>query len=170
MKTQPVYLTFEAKPKNFAKIDETISRSAQPSTGDFIWLKEQGITDIINLCTKIKSDSMPSEQKTVEELGMKYHNIPTITFKPTEKKVQKFLRLIDSIKEKNGKIHVHCKAGADRTGMYVFIYKALQRQGTLAENEAEWLSFGHNTKLFPNLRMWAKEFIKKYPQKITHKK
>jgi hypothetical protein len=53
-------------------------------------------------------------------------------------------------------------AGADRTGMYAFIYKVLNGIGTLAENDKEWLERGHNVKLFPDLRGWTKDFLKTF--------
>ena len=68
--------------------------------------------------------------------------------------------LIEQIKKNNGKAHIHCKAGADRTGMYAFIYKMTKGIGTLARNEREWLEHGHNTQLYPDLRNWAKKFLK----------
>ena len=71
-----------------------------------------------------------------------------------------YLHGIAQVADKNGKLHIHCKAGADRTGMYAFIYKALNKIGSLAENEREWIERGHNTKLYPNLRAWTKNFIK----------
>ena len=63
-------------------------------------------------------------------------------------------------KNRSGKAHIHCKAGADRTGMYAFIYKAIQGIGTIAENEKEWLAHGHNTTRYPDLRNWTKNFLK----------
>ena len=151
---------FKGKPYNYAIIDNHISRSAQPLKEDLKWLKEQGITDIINFRTMIESAVDFNEEEEVEKLGMKYHNIPSITMKPNEKKVKYFLELIEQIKKNNGKAHIHCKAGADRTGMYAFIYKMTKGIGTLARNEREWLELGHNTQLYPDLRNWAKKFLK----------
>ena len=71
------------------------------------------------------------------------------------------LELTEKVKEKNGKLHIHCKAGADRTGMYAFIYKGIQNIGTLVENEKEWITKGHNIERYPDLRNWAKAFVKK---------
>lgn len=42
---------FKAQPPNYTKIDDTVSRSAQPAKEDFKWLKEQGVSDIINFRT-----------------------------------------------------------------------------------------------------------------------
>lgn len=84
------------------------------------------------------------------------NNIPTITKKPNEEKVIAFLKLIETIKENKGNAHIHCKAGADRTGMHAFIYKMLKGLGPLAQNEAEWHTLGYHENLYPDLKNWAK--------------
>ncbi len=68
------------------------------------------------------------EPKVVQELGMKYHKYPVNFKNPSEEKYFKlFLKLVDKISADNGKIHIHCKQGADRTGMYSFIYKSSKK-------------------------------------------
>lgn len=159
MKVFPI--TFQGKPANYAKIDKFVSRSAQPMKEDFAWLKENGVTDIINFRTMIVAGLDFDEKATVESLGMNYHNIPSVTKNPDEEKVIEFLKIIDKIKNNNGKAHIHCQAGADRTGMYAFIYKTLNGLGAIPENIAEWINFGHNTKLYPNLISQTEELLKK---------
>ena len=151
---------FKGKPNNYAVVNENLSRSAQPNKEDFVWLKEQGVTDIINLRTMVIGAIDFNEKKEVENAGMNYHNIPSLTKEPNSSNVNKFLKLVDEISARGGKAHIHCKAGADRTGMYAFIYKAIKGIGTLAENEREWVELGHDTKIYPDLRNWAKNFIK----------
>ncbi len=154
-------ITFQGKPKNYAKIDKYISGSAQPGNADFKWLKNQGVTDIINFRTMHAPEIDFNEKEIVEKNGMKYHNIPTVSSAPQETAVKRFLTLINGIIEKGGKAHIHCKAGADRTGMYSFIYKQLNHIGTTAENEREWIQKGHDIKRYPHMIKWAKETIKK---------
>lgn len=153
-------LSFTGMPRNYMTIDKHLSRSAQPMKEDLAWLKEQGVTDIINFRTMYKPNIDFDEEKEVLKLGMNYHNIPSITKTPKEDAIKYFLNLVEQITQKGGKTHIHCKAGADRTGMYSFIYKAIKGIGTMAENESEWLKRGHNTRLYPDLRNWTKEFIK----------
>ena len=43
--------SYKGKPSNYAIVDEHLSRSAQPNREDFVWLKNQGVTDVINLRT-----------------------------------------------------------------------------------------------------------------------
>ena len=153
---------FRGKPRNYSKIDDTVSRSAQPLKEDFRWLKEQEVTDIFNFRTMHSPGLDFSEKETVEALGMKYHNIPSISAFPQQSKVQEFLKGIEQVKKNNGKAHIHCKAGADRTGMYSFIYKMFNGIGTLSENKSEWVKHGHNCKRYPNMIEWAENLVKNF--------
>ena len=155
-------ISFCGQPANYAKLNDKVSRSAQPLAEDFVWLKEQGVTDIINFRTMYTPAIDFDEKAVVEALGMKYHNIPSVTIKPSEKKVKHFLKLTDKISKKGGKVHIHCKAGADRTGMYAFLFKMHKHIGTLEENIAEWIAMGHDTNRYPDLISWAKKFVKKF--------
>ncbi len=154
---QRVYFT--SKPLNYAKINENISRSAQPAKEDFKWLKAHGVTDVINFRTMYVSSLDFDEKQVVESLGMKYHNIPTHTQKPNDVQVKTFLDLVDSITAKKGKAHIHCKAGADRTGMYSFIYKMMNNIGSSSENIKEWIRHGLHQDRYPSLISWAQDCV-----------
>lgn len=153
-------VNFYGKPDNYGVIDKYLSRSAQPEPEDFKWLKEHGVSDVINFRTMIEPGSEISEKETVEALNMKYHHIPSYTRSPDEKNIKTFLDTMENIISNNGKAHIHCKAGADRTGMYAFIYKMLKGIGTLEQNKKEWLDFGHHYKLYPDLIGWTEEFVR----------
>lgn len=155
-------INFQGKPDNYSVIDKYVSRSAQPQKEDFKWLKEQGVTDIVNFRTMFRPDVSFDEQKEVEALGMRYHNIPSITKQPTEENVNTFLKEIELIKQKDGKVHIHCKAGADRTGMYAFIYKMKNGLGSLPKNQAEWFEHGYHYKLYPDIMEWARNLVLKF--------
>ena len=164
MKLNPI-ISFCGKPNNYLKIDDTVSRSAQPMKDDFKWLKEQGVTDIINFRTMIKPNLDFDEKSVVEQNGMKYHNIPSVTPHPLEKNITEFLNIIDDVKKENGKVHIHCKAGADRTGMYSLIYKQINNLGDFISNKAEMIKMGHHDKLYPNLLPWIENFLNKHKVK-----
>ncbi|MCD8377335.1 MAG: tyrosine-protein phosphatase [Candidatus Gastranaerophilales bacterium] len=155
---QPI--TFTARPLNYSKIDNTVSRSAQPQKEDLKWLKEQGVTDVFNFRTMYKSGLNFDEKTEVEKLGMRYHSIPSITRHPKEENIDTFLKEVEEVKSNGGKAHIHCKAGADRTGMYSFIYKAKNHIDNAVINMQEWLAHGHNQKLYPDLAGWTQNFVK----------
>ncbi len=154
-------LSFCGKPNNYAVIDNYLSRSAQPQKEDFAWLKEQGVTDVFNFRTMYAPAVDFNEQEEVEKLGMKYHNIPSITREPSEANIKTFLSEVDKIAKQGGKAHIHCKAGADRTGMYAFIYKTLKGVDSRLSNQLEWMRMGHDYIRYEGLMQWANNFINK---------
>ena len=154
-------INFLAKPKNYGVIDQYVSRSAQPQKEDFAWLKEQGVTDIFNFRTMFDPSINFDEKEEVEKLGMKYHNIPSITNKPTEANVERFLTEVNEVITHNGKAHIHCKAGADRTGMYALIYKSLKNIGFWELNKMEMIAKGHFFIKYSNVIPWANKYINK---------
>ena len=148
-------------PSNYSVINKTVSRSAQPLKNDFAWLKSQGVTDVINFRTMHVKAVDFDEQEVVEKLGMKYHNIPSITMYPKEESVRTFLDIMEGIEKSGGKAHIHCKAGADRTGMYAYIYKALKGLGDNCGNHLEAINMGHDYKRYPDLISWANRMVEK---------
>ena len=152
-------INFCGKPDNYAIVDKYLSRSAQPQKEDFAWLKEQGVTDIFNFRTMHTPDINFDEAEEVRKAGLIYHNIQSITTKPTEENIDRFMREIEEVKKCGGKAHVHCKAGADRTGMYVFIYEIKNGIKTLPKSQAEWFEHGYHYLRYPDLMEWAKNFV-----------
>ncbi len=154
-------VSFKGIPINYLKIDNTVSRSAQPNADDFLWLSEHGVTDIINFRTMKVEKLDFSEPELVKRLGMNYHNIPSYTREPNENNILKFLEIINEVKSRAGKVHIHCMAGADRTGMYAYIYKIINKIDTPLKNENEWIKMGHHRQLYPDLIPKTKELLKK---------
>lgn len=158
-------ISYYAQPNNYRKIDNYISRSAQPTLENLKWLKQQGVTDVVNFRTMVEPAVDFNEQLEVEKLGMRYHSIPSVTAKPKKEKVVRFLDLVKTIKEKSRVLAIHCKAGADRTGMYSYIYKCMNNIDTPEKNLAEWLEMGHNKDLFKNLIPWTQKIVRELKKK-----
>lgn len=154
-------INFSGKPDNYSVIDKFVSRSAQPKKEDLKWLQEQGVTDIFNFRTMYAPDINYEEKVEAENLGINYHSIPSVTRHPKEENIDLFLREIEDIKSKGGKAHIHCKAGADRTGMYAFIYETINGIKTLSRSQAEWFEHGYHYRLYPDLMEWTRNFVLK---------
>lgn len=161
MKIQLTNFNFKAQPPNYEKIDDFMSRSAQPEPDDFIWLKEQGVTDIINFRTHSSGRSKCFDEEVIaKSCGIKYHSLPSNSLYPEESKVFDFLDMIREIAfNKDRKVHIHCMHGADRTGLYAFIYKSLKGIGTMQENKADWIRHGLNQEKYPNLMDWGVKML-----------
>ena len=147
------------KPENYKKIDNTLSRSAQITKSNIRWLKDKGVTDILNFRTMEIPDLNFDEKAYVENMGMVYHSVPSVSMYPKKENVGKFLDIVEGVKNKKGKLHIHCKQGADRTGMYSYIYERLNNIGTPEENKEEMIKHLWHRDKYPNMDIWAEFFV-----------
>ncbi len=150
------------KPVNYKMVDLSLSRSGQIERPNVPWLKVNGFTDVINLRTMWNPAIDFDEGKILEANGIKYHNIPSVSRSPMAENVYKFLNIVENVKSTGGKVLVHCKQGADRTGMYVYIYESLNKIGTAFSRALEMFRHGYHYKTYPHLISWANDFVKHY--------
>ncbi len=156
------------KPFRYVDVSKNLSRSAQPRVDQFEWLKKQGVTDVVNL-RKPKIEFINFDEKAVvENLGMKYHNIPTYTRFPKEKQIRQFLKIVNQVEKSNGKVHIHCREGVDRTGLYSFIYKSIKNIGSVGNNLKEWIEIGFHFDSYKELVPWAVNFVNKTKGKSVY--
>ena len=107
---------------NFGQMDERLYRGAQPAPDDYQALKDLGITTVIDL----RKDKTDYEKTKVEELGMKYVNIPMTGWTTKDESVDEFMKLMND--PASGKVYVHCAAGKHRTGLVGAVYR-LEKYG-----------------------------------------
>jgi tyrosine-protein phosphatase SIW14 len=109
---------------NFQKVNEHVYRGAQPTVAGFNELAQLGIKTVIDL-RQIGEHSQADEQKAVTSLGMRYVSIPMAGMAtPKDDQVAAVLAFLNDTT--SGPVFVHCKRGADRTGMVVAIYRISQ--------------------------------------------
>lgn len=153
-------VSFLGQPQNYQKVDDVISRSAQPSKDDYKWLKSQGVTDVVNFRHYTSNEF--DERQVVNSLGMKYHHIPSSCKHPMSQNVFKFLNLAERVKKDGGHLHIHCKEGVDRTGLYSFAYKEFNNLGSTKDNVIEWIKIGLHIERYPDIISWALHFVKNH--------
>jgi tyrosine-protein phosphatase SIW14 len=109
---------------NFQKVNDHVFRGGQPAADGFRELAERGIKTVIDL-RQIGEHSQADEQKIVTGLGMRYVSIPMAGMStPKDDQVTAALALLNDTA--NGPVFVHCKRGADRTGMVIAVYRISQ--------------------------------------------
>jgi protein tyrosine phosphatase (PTP) superfamily phosphohydrolase (DUF442 family) len=92
---------------NVHRIDDRYLTGAQPTKAGYQWLKDQGVTDIINLRT-----NADHEIEMIEGLGLKYHHIGWPDMQaPDQEKVEKVISIIENAE---GKVFQHCLRGVGR--------------------------------------------------------
>lgn len=100
---------------NLHKVSDLLYRCAQPTTAGFRELEKLGIRTIINL---------RSEYSDTDLLGgtnLNYYEIPSKATEIKESDLLKFLRIVTNPDE--GPYLIHCRHGADRTGLFVAFYR-----------------------------------------------
>lgn len=110
--------TITIKIKNFGQMDERFYRGGQPKEKDYKDLALLGIRTVIDL----REDPEEYEKPLVEQLGMRYINIPMIAKKyPTAEATELFLKTVSD--PDSGKVFVHCAGGRHRTGAMGAVYR-----------------------------------------------
>ena len=101
--------------QNFYKVSDNLYRGAQPNEEGFRQLQKLGIKTVVNL------RSSHSDRDKLKGTNLDYEEIPMRAWNAEDEDVVKFLEI--AADANRAPIFVHCKRGADRTGMMCAIYR-----------------------------------------------
>lgn len=126
-------------------------RSAQPSPMALKeWTRQYGIRSVVNLRGESDADWYRDEVATARDLGLKQVNFRmSASERMTPERARELLALLDTLPRP---ILIHCKAGADRTGLASALWLA-QRGGSEAASEAQ-ISFHYGHVSLPLTAAW----------------
>ncbi|MGB9892857.1 MAG: dual specificity protein phosphatase family protein [Candidatus Saccharicenans sp.] len=136
---------------NLYKVSDQLYRSAQPTAKGFAELEKLGVRTVINLREE------KSDKEELTGTNLKYYEIPSKATVVKEKDLLQFLKIISNSAE--GPYLVHCHHGADRTGLFVAIYRIVVQGWSKEEAILEMQKGGfgfHNT--YTNLVKYLKTF------------
>lgn len=139
---------------NFGEVTPTLYRGGLLKPAGLKALKKLGIEVVVDTHA---NDT--SEEKEVQDLGMKYVAIPWHCPWPHDEVFAKFLKVVH--KNKGKKIFVHCRLGDDRTGMMVAAYRMAEQGWTADEAMNEMRSFGFTAShhlICPSLARYERSF------------
>jgi len=138
---------------NFGRVTDTLYRGGQPGLDGFRALQAMGVGIVVNF--RDERGEMEAEKRQVESLGMKYVGIPWSGHdEPSSSQVVEFL---DSVRANpETKIFVHCKHGADRTGVMVAAYRVAVDHKPVAEAVSEMHQFHYDWFWLPQLERYVK--------------
>jgi protein tyrosine/serine phosphatase len=106
--------------RNFHRVAEGVYRSAQPSATDLAWYQRQGIRAVLNLRGAEPWSHYLFEREACDRLGLPLIDLPLIaTQAPTRDQLAALLAAFDRIERP---FLMHCKSGADRTGLAAVIW------------------------------------------------
>jgi tyrosine-protein phosphatase SIW14 len=139
---------------NFHQVNQGLYRGAQPREGGFRQLATRGIKTILNLRTADERER--AEAVEARAAGLGYFNIAMEGLdRPTHEQIESALKIINDTA--NQPVFVHCKRGADRTGMVIAIYRITRDGWSTEEALREAKRYGLS---FFQFRM--KDYIKDY--------
>lgn len=144
--------------KNFGQMDGRFYRGAQPKEGDYHDLAALGIKTVIDL----RDDPTSYERRDVEQVGMRYVNIPmSDTEYPRKEEIAEFIKLVSD--PAAGKFFVHCAGGRHRTGVMGAVYRFTVDHWNYDQVYSEMKTYDFYTR-------WGhgamKQFVRDYWQRI----
>jgi protein tyrosine phosphatase (PTP) superfamily phosphohydrolase (DUF442 family) len=108
--------------RNFLQVNREFCTGGQPRPEHFEKLKANGVKAVLNLRTP--GEHRAEEEKAqVEQLGLKYFNIPVVYTAPTDAQVDEFLKITDD--PANRPMFIHCTA-AIRVGGFWLIRRVMR--------------------------------------------
>ncbi|MGH9840239.1 MAG: fused DSP-PTPase phosphatase/NAD kinase-like protein [Blastocatellia bacterium] len=110
---------------NFHQVNERLYRGGQPKTGGLELLATMGVKTILNL--RGAGEGTNGEEAKARALGMQFVSLPMPNVgRPTDEQIARALEILDD--PANTPVFVHCKRGADRTGVLIAAYR-IKREG-----------------------------------------
>lgn len=139
---------------NFHVVNDQVLRGGQPTDVGFKNLADRGVKTIIDL--QEEGDRAKGEKRLVKALGMKYINIPMKGMTtPTEKQISHALKALNDTSD--GPVFIHCKRGADRTGVVVACYRVQHDGWQNRKALSEARDYGMSWYQFP-LQRYVKSY------------
>ena len=124
---------------NFHQVNSQLYRGAQPKSDGIKRLAQMGVKTIVNL--REANGQARAEEAEARAAGLRYFNIPLREWgRPTDEQVERVLRILNS--SENQPVFVHCRLGADRTGLVVAIYRITHDGWTGERAKAEAKKYG----------------------------
>jgi tyrosine-protein phosphatase SIW14 len=149
---------------NFGRVTENLYRGGQPTSEGFNELRAMGVGMVVNF--REDRAETEREKREIESLGMKYTGIPwSASDEPSSVQIVEFLDLIRD--NPNTKIFVHCRRGADRTGVMIAAYRIAVEHRPVAEAVSEMHRFHYDWFFRPHLERYIESLpalLQKDPQ------
>jgi len=123
---------------NFEKVSREIWRGGVPSDQALKALAHDGAKTIVDL--RMDGSGVNKEGDCVKRLGMKYYHFPLGFNAPEPDKLRGILAIMTN--PANQPVFVHCRQGADRTGMLIGIYRMVWQGWTFPRTWDEMRKHG----------------------------
>ena len=150
----PAHVTLHGLP-NFGIVSPQLYRGGQPKDAGFAELKRLGVDIVANL--RNETGHIAREHALVNAHGMRYVSIPWEgRHTPSAEQVAQFLKLLHANADR--KVFVHCRRGAERTGVFVACYRIAREHWTPEQALAEMERFRFRGLRFGHLKRFVRSF------------
>ena len=140
---------------NFGRVNSHLYRGAQPTGDGFAHLRGLGVDTVVRL--SLGEEGSAAERSVVESLGMRFVNLPwSSVHDPNADQIVQFLTLVRDHPRRT--FFVHCKAGADRTGVFVALYRIVVDHWTPVQAIDEMKAFHYRYVFLPHLQTYVETF------------
>lgn len=129
--------TLISSPHNFYQISQDVFRSEQPSTDLIAILKQHEIGTVINLRARNE------DAQVLKDQPFKLVHIPINTWAINREDLLQAMRTIQTAKQHNQKVLVHCYHGSDRTGATIAMYRIVFENWTIEDAVKEMKQGGY---------------------------
>ncbi|MDZ4836268.1 MAG: tyrosine-protein phosphatase [Candidatus Melainabacteria bacterium] len=106
---------------NFQQVNGTILRGAAPSEKNLRLLAKSGVKTILDL--RMSGPAVTHESALAHELGFNYVHVPLGFTSPNTPEMTRILAVLNEADKQP--VYVHCRQGADRTGMTIGMYRRI---------------------------------------------
>jgi tyrosine-protein phosphatase SIW14 len=114
----------------FYRVDDNVYRGKQPTKEDIRKLSAMGVKIVLDLRERFERKLW--ERGVVESAGMQYMRIGLPgTLEPTDHAIDKILAVLEDPSQ--GPVFIHCRRGADRTGLVIACYRITHDHWTNAQ-------------------------------------
>jgi protein tyrosine/serine phosphatase len=145
---------------NFGRMNAHLYRGAQPTPEGFANLRRLGVQTVVRL--SLNEEAAEQERRLVESMGMGFVSLPWSTaHQPNAEQIVEFLSLVK--KHPQTTYFVHCKAGADRTGVFVALYRIVVDRWSTGRAIDEMKAFRYRTLFLPHLQ----KYVESFPERLT---
>jgi len=136
---------------NFGRVTDNLYRGGQPTLDGFSSLRAMGVGMVVNFRDERAETEI--EKRQVESLGIKYVGIPfSANHKPPTNQIVEFLDLLRA--NPSTKIFVHCRRGADRTGLMIAAYRVSIEHQPVTDAVSEMHRFHYDWLFRPQLKRY----------------
>lgn len=124
---------------NFDQVAPGVFRSNQPDVRRFHAYAQAGLKSVINLRGEADAPFFEITRKSCDAFGLTLHSLPKLsaTRAPSPEAA---LQVLEQFETAEKPMLIHCKSGADRTGLFCLFYLVDQCGKTVAEARSQ-LSF-----------------------------